>query len=84
MPGIDLHTHLAPRLDHHPHNTDGLLLIDGRPVGPPDLYRPDRLVSYLDTAGLDEAVVTIPRPFSAKTWTPRRHVSGPSPSTQVC
>ena len=63
MPGIDLHTHLAPRLDHHPHNVDGLLLIDGRPVGPPDLYRPDKLVAYLDTAGLDEAVVTIPPPF---------------------
>ncbi|WP_128377188.1 amidohydrolase family protein [Streptomyces cavernae] len=63
MPGIDLHTHLAPDLGEHARNTDGLVLIDGHPVGPPDLHRPDRLVEYLDAADLDEAVVTIPPPF---------------------
>ncbi|MGC9537480.1 amidohydrolase family protein [Streptomyces sp. UG1] len=76
MPGIDLHTHLAPDLGDQPRNADGLLLIDGHPIGPPDLYRPDRLVDHLDTADLGEAVVTIPPPFfrqglpeaAARTW----------------
>ncbi|WP_017240871.1 amidohydrolase family protein [Streptomyces sp. SS] len=63
MPGIDLHTHLAPCLDDCARDDDGLLLVDGHPVGPPDLYRPDRLEEYLGTAELDEAIVTIPPPF---------------------
>jgi aminocarboxymuconate-semialdehyde decarboxylase len=49
MPGIDLHTHLAPTVDDR--------------VGPADLYRPDKLLAHLDAAGLDEAVVSIPPPF---------------------
>ncbi|MFC4472255.1 amidohydrolase family protein [Streptomyces xiangluensis] len=63
MPGIDLHTHLAPRVDEPP-------------VGPPALYRPDLLEEYLDEADLDEAIVTVPPPFfrqdldepEARTW----------------
>ena len=50
MPGYDLHTHLAPRLG------------DDR-IGPPDLYRPDKLLGYLDAAGLDTAVVSPPPPL---------------------
>ncbi|MBP2327869.1 aminocarboxymuconate-semialdehyde decarboxylase [Kibdelosporangium banguiense] len=50
MTSIDLHVHLAPKHD-------------GSPVGPPALYRPDEAEAYLDRAGLDEAVVSIPPPF---------------------
>ncbi|CAM5451526.1 hypothetical protein SALBM311S_04556 [Streptomyces alboniger] len=63
LPGIDLHTHLAPRVDEPP-------------IGPPALYRPDLLEEYLDEADLDEAIVTVPPPFfrqdldepDARTW----------------
>jgi aminocarboxymuconate-semialdehyde decarboxylase len=50
MAGIDLHTHLAPRLD-------------GAPVGPPGLYRPELLEAHLQERSLDEAVVSVPPPF---------------------
>ncbi|GHE29166.1 hypothetical protein GCM10017771_44710 [Streptomyces capitiformicae] len=63
MPGVDLHSHLAPQLDGWARNANGLLLIDGHLVGPPALFRPDRLEDYLDAADLDEAIVTIPPPF---------------------
>ncbi len=50
MPGIDMHTHLAP-------------LVDWDRTGPEALYHPDKLIAYLDAAGLDESVVSIPPPF---------------------
>lgn len=66
MPGHDLHTHLAPRIGPVPGveaGPGGTLAVDGRPVGPADLYRPDRLVAHLDAVGLDAAVVSVPPPF---------------------
>ena len=67
MPGIDLHTHLAPdlaRAELPGVGVDGnAVVLDGNRVGPGDLYRPDRLVAYLDAVGLAEAVVTVPPPF---------------------
>ncbi|HEX6970087.1 MAG TPA: amidohydrolase family protein [Micromonosporaceae bacterium] len=67
MAGIDLHSHLAPALAYA--NLPGLgadggrMVLDGAPVGPDDLYRPDRLLAFLDRAGLDEAVVSVPPLF---------------------
>lgn len=70
MASVDLHVHLAPALD--PDNldlpgigraADGRLTENGLPLGPPALYRPDQAEDYLDRAGLDEAVVSIPPPF---------------------
>lgn len=80
--GIDLHAHLAPVLDDASPPAgvaalpDGRLALDGAPAGLPDLYRPQRLLTYLDAAALDAAVVTIPPPFyrqaldadAAATW----------------
>ncbi|GAB2935013.1 hypothetical protein GCM10027280_23620 [Micromonospora polyrhachis] len=68
MPGIDMHTHLAPDLrsfDLPEVEVDdsGVVLLNGGRVGPPDLYHPERLERYLDSAGLDEAVVSVPPPF---------------------
>ncbi|MGW4213654.1 amidohydrolase family protein [Lentzea sp. NPDC004789] len=51
MPSIDLHVHLAPALD-------GVA-----ETGPPALHRPDEAEAYLDRAGLDLAVVSVPPPF---------------------
>lgn len=68
MPGIDVHTHLAPLLakDAAPgveQATDGRLSVDGHTVGPADLYHPERLVAQLDALGLDAAAVSVPPPF---------------------
>ncbi|WP_028848606.1 amidohydrolase family protein [Thermocrispum agreste] len=54
MTAVDFHVHLAPALD------PGSLR--ERP-GPPALYRPEEAEKYLDRAGLDAAVVSIPPPF---------------------
>ena len=70
MPGIDLQTHLAPALDGLAdvrRNDTGRLVVDGHAIGPSDLCRPDRLVSHLGAAGLDEAIVSVPRPSTAST-----------------
>lgn len=71
MPGIDVHTHLAPAL--RPANLaalsgvaardDGMLTADGQRVGPPALYAASALEEYLDRAGLEQAVVSVPPPF---------------------
>jgi len=53
MPGIDLHTHLAP---------SGLLPELDAP-GPGTLYQPDRLAAWLDDVGLGAALVSPPPPF---------------------
>lgn len=50
MPGTDVHTHLAPQ-------------IEGHRAGPPPLYEPAALEAYLDRAGLDQAIVSVPPPF---------------------
>ncbi|HEX5541699.1 MAG TPA: amidohydrolase family protein [Micromonospora sp.] len=67
MPGIDLHTHLAPDLAGAEllgaETNGGAVAFDGRRVGPAGLYRPDRLEAYLDKVGLDEAIVSVPPPF---------------------
>ncbi|WP_020638717.1 hypothetical protein [Amycolatopsis balhimycina] len=49
MTSIDLHVHLAPA---------GV----GQ-VGPALLHQPGEAVAYLDRAGLDEGVVSIPPPY---------------------
>jgi aminocarboxymuconate-semialdehyde decarboxylase len=70
MTSIDLHVHLAPALDPDEPGlhgigraADGQLSVNGRPLGPPALYRPDDAEAYLDSVRLDEAVVSIPPPF---------------------
>jgi aminocarboxymuconate-semialdehyde decarboxylase len=69
MPGIDVHTHLAPQLPE-------ALAAEAGIGGPPDLRRPERLVAWLEEVGLDAAVVSPPPPFfrqslgaeQAQTW----------------
>ncbi|MBA0127587.1 amidohydrolase family protein [Haloechinothrix sp. YIM 98757] len=70
MAAVDLHVHLAPALDADGlripgigRAVDGRLTADGAPLGPPALYDADQAEAYLDRAGLDEAVVSIPPPF---------------------
>lgn len=70
MSGIDLHTHLAPAIDleRHPltgvaRADDGRLTVAGRPLGPPALYRPERLDEHRVALGLDEVVASVPPPF---------------------
>ncbi|WP_067179472.1 amidohydrolase family protein [Microtetraspora niveoalba] len=70
MAGIDLHTHLAPSLGAaEPAGLPGLAAVDGRlsvdgaPVGPPSLYRPEALEAWLGERGLDAAAVSPPPPF---------------------
>lgn len=69
MRGIDLHTHLAPvfgadqQIAGTAPSSDGVLVIDGHRVGPAGLYQPLALLAHLDTAGLEQAVVSVPPPF---------------------
>lgn len=70
MSGIDLHTHLAPAIDPERHpipgltrQEDGRLAFDGRPLGPPRVYRPDELDRYRAACALDEVVASVPPPF---------------------
>ena len=51
MAGVDVHTHLAPDLD------------DSELTGPELLRRPDALLAYLDSVGLDSALVSPPPPY---------------------
>lgn len=66
---VDIHTHLAPALDLATATRlgttleGGRQLLDGHAVGPAALYEPDALVRYLDGAGVDLAVVSVPPPF---------------------
>lgn len=69
MSRIDFHTHLFPPCDEQAlrrlggsWSHDGSLVLDGKPVGPPELCRPDLLEEHLEAVGLDEAVVAIPPP----------------------
>lgn len=55
MPGVDVHTHLAPVLD-----ADLASQVHG---GMQQLQQPERLVAYLDEVGLDRALVSPPPPF---------------------
>lgn len=69
MPGIDVHTHLAPRL------TEALAAAAGV-RGPARLQQPEALVAWLREVDLDAAVVSPPPPFfrqglpveEAETW----------------
>lgn len=71
MPGTDIHTHLAPRLETTTAaalsgvelQPDHILAFEGHRAGPPALYDPAALEAYLDQAGLDQAVVSVPPPF---------------------
>jgi aminocarboxymuconate-semialdehyde decarboxylase len=56
MPGIDVHTHLAPRLP-------AALEAAARVAGPVRLHRPEALVAWLAQVGLDAAVVSPPPPY---------------------
>ncbi len=67
---VDFHTHLAPAIPARApaalgveRDQAGRLLVDGHAVGPPGLYRADRLLAWLDQRGLDRAVVSVPPPF---------------------
>jgi aminocarboxymuconate-semialdehyde decarboxylase len=48
---VDFHTHLAPVIPGEERS------------GPPGLYAPEKLLAYLEEAGLDQAVVSPPPPF---------------------
>ena len=71
MPGTDIHTHLAPRLEATTVaalsgvelKPDQVLAFGGHRAGPPPLYDPAALEAYLDQADLDRAVVSVPPPF---------------------
>jgi aminocarboxymuconate-semialdehyde decarboxylase len=70
MSGIDLHTHLAPRLSDAElpaiglsRGEDGRLVLGGKALGLPRLYRPELLDAYRAECELDEVVVSIPPPF---------------------
>jgi len=70
MPGIDMHTHLAPSFDEAANpapgvarDANGRLQIDGHAIGPAALYAPAALGAQLEKLGLDEAVVSMPPPF---------------------
>jgi aminocarboxymuconate-semialdehyde decarboxylase len=56
MPGVDLHTHLAPQLPE-PHTPREYL------PAPAEIHDPPALVAHLDGNRLDEAVVSPPPPF---------------------
>src|SRR4051794_34356380 len=67
---VDFHCHLAPRIEDRgsaafgvSRDDRGHAIIDGRPVGPAGLYRPDELLAALDACDLEDAVVSIPPPF---------------------
>ncbi|WP_434740345.1 amidohydrolase family protein [Micromonospora sp. SH-82] len=69
MSGVDVHTHLAPVFtgtgvdDLVDTAGDGRHVVDGHPIGPAKLHRPEALLAYLDSVGLDAAVVTVPPPY---------------------
>ncbi|MFI5706356.1 amidohydrolase family protein [Kribbella sp. NPDC051620] len=70
MTAVDLHVHLAPAFDLADLDLpgigragDGRLTADGNPLGPPALYRPEEAEAYLDRAGLDIAIVSVPPPL---------------------
>ena len=76
---IDVHTHLAPALDTGTtpefgvrRNEEGLVLLDGKTVGPLPLYHPDRLLAHLDEQALDVAFVSVPPPFFRQHANPDR------------
>ncbi|AWB94804.1 amidohydrolase [Agromyces badenianii] len=83
MTGTDVHTHLVPTVGAADAAAAGLsvdangrLLVADHAAGPAVIYRPDALAAWLDTAGLDRALVSIPPPLyrqgldepSARSW----------------
>jgi aminocarboxymuconate-semialdehyde decarboxylase len=65
-PSIDFHAHLAPVIDDDALGVtreNGRLVIDGHAVGPGGLYDRSALCAFLDSLGIDEAVVSPPPPF---------------------
>lgn len=62
LASVDCHVHLAPRLEGWPEQ-DGKLVVEGKPVGPPALRQPERLIAQLDALGIDQALVSPPPPF---------------------
>jgi aminocarboxymuconate-semialdehyde decarboxylase len=68
-PAVDVHVHLAPidpaRLERLSgvRLRDGRLEVDGEVVAVDDLYRPDRLLAWLDDHDLDIALISAPPPL---------------------
>lgn len=66
---VDIHTHLAPALPSEVaprlgvEIDGGRYVVDGHRIGIPGLYAPHELERYLDGAGLDTAIVSLPPPF---------------------
>lgn len=65
---LDVHTHLAPSLfagsvDDDLRSDGEVWVIDGHRVGPPRLYQPESLASWLTESGIDRAWVSPPPPF---------------------
>lgn len=65
---VDVHTHLAPVMPDDAslgvaHADDGRVTVDGSPLGPPALMRPEALIAALDGSGVDVALVSVPPPF---------------------
>lgn len=71
MTGTDIHVHLAPLLDRAALaglvgvevSTDGRIAVDGHGIGLAKLYDVSALLTYVEGAGLDHAVVSLPPPF---------------------
>lgn len=80
---VDVHAHLLPLAPERAAKLDGVrvvdgprLEIDGRAVMPDALYRPEALIEWMDTHGIERALISVPpsayRPHldadSARAW----------------
>lgn len=68
MSGIDVHTHLAPRLVQAGNlpgieRSDDVIVVDGRTIGPQALYEPEALDKHIRDHGLNAALVSLPPVF---------------------
>lgn len=66
---VDVHAHLAPFNGHEVPAIPGIasdgeaLVVDGHRLGILDLYRPERLIAWMDEQGIARALISIPPPL---------------------
>lgn len=69
MIDVDVHAHLAPFSGRQVPLVEGVtgdgeaLVVDGHRLGILDLYRPERLVAWMDERGVARALISIPPPL---------------------